>query len=170
MKYPVRTRILHWVVAVAIFAALFIGFTMTNIVGSHGTLVAAHMTLGITILVIVIARAANRFTHKTPKLPDTVGPWEARAVVGSELALYALMLVQPLVGWAMVSAAGLPVRVFGGVTLPHLAPFDADLYGILRQTHSVLAYLLVAVVAAHVSAVLLHTLTLRDGMLRRMTR
>jgi cytochrome b561 len=32
----------------------------------------------------------------------------------------------------------------------------------------VLAYLLVAVVAAHVSAVLLHTLTLRDGMLSRM--
>jgi cytochrome b561 len=169
MKYPGRTRILHWLTAVAVFAALFIGFTMANIVGSHRALVATHMTLGISILVIVIVRGANRFTHKTPKLPDTVGPWEAKLVLGSELSLYALMLAQPLVGWAMVSAAGLPVRVFGGITLPHLAPFDADLYGVLRQAHSVLAYLLVATVAAHVSAVLLHTLTLRDGMLRRMT-
>ncbi|MEZ0049621.1 cytochrome b561 [Mycobacterium sp. MAA66] len=170
MKYPVRTRILHWLTAIAIFAALLIGFTMTNVIGSHGTLVAVHVTLGVSILVIVIARVANRFTHKTPPLPDTVGPWEAKLVVGSELSLYALMLAQPLVGWAMVSAAGLPVRVFGAIALPHIAPFDADLYGVLRQAHSVLAYLLVAAVAAHVSAVLLHTLTLRDGMLSRMTR
>jgi cytochrome b561 len=69
----------------------------------------------------------------------------------------------------MVSASGTPVRVFGGLALPGVVPFDADLYGILRQAHSVVAYLLVAAVAAHVSAVLLHTLTLRDGMLSRMT-
>lgn len=168
MKYPIRTRILHWLTAIAIFATLLIGFTMTNLIGSHGTLVAVHMTLGVSILAIVIARAANRFTHKTPPLPNTVGPWEAKLVVGSELSLYALMLAQPLVGWAMVSASGTPVRVFGGVALPRIAPLDADLFAILRQGHSVLAYLLVAAVAAHVSAVLLHTLTLRDRMLRRM--
>jgi cytochrome b561 len=61
------------------------------------------------------------------------------------------------------------VVIFGSVHLPRIAPFDADLFFILRQTHSVLAYALVAVIAAHVSAVLLHTLTLRDGMLSRMT-
>ena len=168
MKYPIRTRILHWLTAIAIFAMLLIGFTMTNIIGSHGTLVAVHMTLGVSIVAIVIARAANRFTHTTPPLPDTVGPWEAKLVVGSELSLYALMMVQPLVGWAMVSASGAPVRVFGSIALPRISPFDADLFAVLRQGHSVLAYLLVAAVAAHVSAVLLHTLTLRDRMLHRM--
>ena len=39
----------------------------------------------------------------------------------------------------------------------------------MRETHSVLAYLLVAVILAHVSAVLLHTITLGDGMLSCMT-
>jgi cytochrome b561 len=33
----------------------------------------------------------------------------------------------------------------------------------------VIAYTLVAVIAAHISAVLLHTLTLRDRMIERMT-
>ncbi|MDR3661804.1 MAG: cytochrome b/b6 domain-containing protein [Mycobacterium sp.] len=168
-RFPIRTRVLHWLTALAIFAALLIGFTMTNVIGSHGALVGVHMTLGITILVIVIARAANRFTHKPPKWPDTVGHWEGKLIAGSELSMYAMMLAQPLVGWAMVSASGTPVRVFGGILLPPIAPFDADLYGILRQTHSVVAYLLVAAVAAHVSAILLHTLTLRDHMLSRMT-
>ena len=167
-RYPLRTRILHWLTAIAIFSALFIGFVMVNSLGSYAALVGVHMTLGVLILCIVVVRAANRFTHRAPKLPDTVGWVEHKMVVGSELGLYALMLAQPLVGWAMVSAMGRPVVIFGSVRLPRIAPFNADLFFVLRQTHSVLAYTLVAVIAAHVSAVLLHTLTLRDGMLSRM--
>lgn len=168
-RYPVRTRILHWLTAIGVFAALFIGFVMVNSLGGYGALLGAHVTLGVSILVIVVIRAANRFTHRTPRLPDTVGSVEHLLVVGSEIGLYALLLAQPLVGWAMVSAAGRPVVVFGSLPLPRIAPFDADLFFLLRQTHSVLAYLLVAAIAAHVSAVLLHTLTLRDRMLSRMT-
>jgi cytochrome b561 len=168
-RYPVRTRILHWLSAVLIFSALFVGFVMANSVGSYRVLVGVHMTLGVTILTIVVVRIANRLTHRAPTLPDTVGRFEQKLAVGSELGLYALMLAQPLVGWAMVSSSGRPVIVFGALRLPRIAPFDADLFFVLRQTHSILAYVLVAVIAAHVSAVLLHTLTLRDHMLSRMT-
>ena len=167
-RYPVRTRILHWLTALLVFSMLFIGFVMVNSLGSYAALRGIHMTLGVTVLVIVVARAANRLTHRVPRLPDTVGWLEHKVVVGSELTLYALLLAQPLVGWAMVSAAGQSVVVFGSLHLPRIAPFDANLYFILRQTHSLIAYALVAVIAAHVSAVLLHTLTLRDGMLSRM--
>ena len=167
-RYPLRTRLLHWLTAVLVFTTLLIGFFMVSSLGSYGALVRVHMTLGVSILVIVVVRAANRFTHRAPKLPDTVSGFEHKIVIGSELSMYALLLAQPLVGWAMVSASGRPVVVFGVCSLPRIAPFDADLYFGLRQTHSVLAYLLVAVVAAHVSAVLLHTLTLHDGMLSRM--
>jgi cytochrome b561 len=168
-RYPLRTRILHWLTAVLIFSTLLIGFVMVKSIGSYASLRAVHMTLGVLILAIAVLRAANRFTHRTPKLPSTVGWVEHKLVVGSELALYMLMLVQPLVGWAMVSASGEPVVVFGSLRLPRIAPFDADLFFVLRHVHSVLAYALVAVIAAHVSAVLLHTISLRDGMLSRMT-
>ena len=169
VRYPLRTRVLHWLTAVFVFAALLIGFAMVNSLGNYAFLVGLHMTLGITILVIVVARVANRFTHRAPPLPSTVGTVEHKLVLGSEVSMYALLLAQPLVGWAMVSSAGQPVTVFGRWRLPVLAPFDADTYFFLRQAHSVLAYLLVITIAAHVSAILLHTLTLRDGMLSRMT-
>jgi cytochrome b561 len=167
-RYPLRTRILHWLTAMLVFSMLLIGFAMVNSIGSYASLRAVHMSLGIIVLVIVVVRAANRFTHRVPTLPGTVGWLEHKVVIGSELLLYALLLAQPLVGWAMVSATGKPVVVFGSVSLPRIAPFDADLYFTLRQTHSLLAYTLVVVIAAHVSAVLLHTLTLRDRMLSRM--
>lgn len=69
----------------------------------------------------------------------------------------------------MVSAAGTPVVLFGRIHLLGTAPVDTGLYSTLRDVHSVVAYLFVAVIAANVSAILVHTVTLEDGMLRRMT-
>jgi len=42
-------------------------------------------------------------------------------------------------------------------------------FWILRQTHSVIAFTLMAVIAAHISAVLWHTVALRDRLIERMT-
>lgn len=168
-RYPLRTRVLHWLTAVLVFTTLLVGFAMVNSLGSYAALVGIHMTLGISVLAITVARVANRMTHRAPRLPETVGSLERKLVVGSELTMYALLLAQPLIGWAMESAAGRPIVVFGTLRLPRIAPFDEHTFFVLRQAHSLVAYLLVAAIAAHVSAVLLHTLTLRDRMLSRMS-
>jgi cytochrome b561 len=168
-RYTALSRVLHWLTAALVFCALFIGFVMVNSISEYATLIMIHRTLGVTILVVVLVRVVNRLTHRAPALPATVGALERKIVVLSEVSLYALLLLQPLIGWAMVSAAGGPVVVFGSVRLPRIAPFDAQLFWLLRQAHSVVAYALMAAIAAHVSAILLHTLTLRDRMIERMT-
>ncbi len=168
-RYSVSTRVLHWLAAVLVFTTLLVGFVLANSLGSYTVLLGLHMALGALVFVVFAVRVANRLTHRAPTLPGTVGRAERLVVVGSELALYVLLLAQPLVGWAMLSASGVPVVLFGAFRLPPIAPVDAGLYGVLRNGHSVLAYTLVVLIAAHVSAVLLHTLTLRDGMMRRMT-
>lgn len=168
-RHATSTRLLHWLTAGLVFAALLIGFVMVNSVAEYATLLVIHKTLGVLILLVVVMRVINRLRHRAPPMPTTVGFLERKLVVLSELTLYGLLLVQPLVGWAMVSAAGGPVVVFGSVRLVRIAPFDAELYAVLRQTHAILAYCLVVAIAAHVSAVLLHTVTLRDRMLSRMT-
>ncbi len=168
-RFTALSRVLHWLTAVLVFCALLIGFVMVNSVGDYSALIMIHRTLGVTILAVVLVRLVNRLTHRAPPLPPTVGALERKIVVLSELSLYALLLLQPLIGWAMVSAAGGPIVVFGLFRLPRIAPFDAQLFWILRQAHSVVAYALMAAIAAHVSAVLLHTLTLRDRMIERMT-
>ena len=168
-RFTALSRVLHWLTAVLVFCALFIGFVMVNSVGDYSALIMIHRTLGVTILAVVLVRLVNRLTHRAPPLPPTVGALERKIVVLSELSLYVLLLLQPLIGWTMVSAAGGPIVVFGSFRLPRIAPFDAQLFWLLRQVHSVVAYALMAAIAAHVSAVLLHTLTLRDRMIERMT-
>jgi cytochrome b561 len=168
-KFTGLSRVLHWLTAALVFAALFVGFVMVNTVGSYAGLVALHKALGATILLVMLVRLVNRLTHHPPAWPPTIGALEGKVVVLSEKLLYALLLIQPLVGWAMISAAGGPVVVFGSISLPRIAPFDAQLFWILRQAHSVIAYTLMAVIAAHISAVLLHTVALRDRLIERMT-
>jgi len=168
-KFTPLSRVLHWLTAALVFAALLIGFVMVNTISGHGALVMVHKSLGALILLLMVVRVVNRLTHHPPAWPPTIGALEGKVVVLSEKLLYTLLLLQPLVGWAMLSAAGGPVVVFGALRLPRIAPFDAQVFWILRQTHSVIAYTLMVVIAAHISAVLWHTFALRDRLIERMT-
>jgi cytochrome b561 len=168
-RFTGLSRILHWLTAALVFTALFVGFVMVNSTASYATLLMLHKTLGATILLVMVVRIINRMRHHPPAWPSTIGSLEGKAVVWSERSLYTLLLLQPLIGWAMVSAAGEPVVVFGALRLPRIAPFDADVFWVLRQAHSVIAYALLALIAAHISGVLLHTVALRDRLIERMT-
>ncbi|MDA3641153.1 cytochrome b [Mycobacterium xenopi] len=169
-RYSPLTRTLHWLTAALVFSALFVGFVMVNSVTDYARLVVIHKTLGVTIFAVMLVRIVNRLTHRPPPaLPSTVGTLERKLAMASELMLYALLVTQPLLGWAMLSAGGAPVVVLGSVRLPRIAPCDARLFWLLRQCHSILAYALMTVIAAHVSAIVAHTVTLRDRMLSRMT-
>ena len=131
---------MHWLTAALVFTMLMIGFVMVNSLANYARLVMVHKSLGVVILVVVLVRIVNRLTHRAPALPATVGSIERKLVVATELSLYALLVAQPLVGWAMVSASGRPVVVFGSVRLPPIAPFGAELFSLLRQAHSLIAF------------------------------
>ena len=84
------------------------------------------------------------------------------------LLLSALMFALPLVGWGMLSAGHYPIVMFGPLHLPPILPANPMLYSLLRATHTILAYLLFLTFLAHISAVLFHTLIVRDRLLDRM--
>jgi cytochrome b561 len=86
----------------------------------------------------------------------------------SEMLMYAMMFALPLIGWAMLSAARYPVVLYGPLHLPPILPHNAMLYAILRKTHTIVAYLFFLTFIAHFSAVLFHTLIMRDYLLDRM--
>jgi cytochrome b561 len=79
------------------------------------------------------------------------------------------MLVLPLLGWAMISAAGDPVMLSSSLQLPALVPANAQLFAVLRKAHGLLAYLLFLTVLLHLAAALFHGLIRRDGVLQSMT-
>ena len=154
--------------AVMVLTMLSVGVAMVVSLGDYHVLLSIHRPLGIAILILVVVRFLNRLFNPPPPFPATMSYWERRAATASELAMYGLMLVLPLIGWGMLSAARYPIVLFGSVHLPFILPHNAMLYAVLRRTHTVLAYLFFFTFMAHLSAILFHTLILRDGMLKRM--
>ncbi|MDH6193727.1 cytochrome b561 [Mycobacterium frederiksbergense] len=167
-RFNLLARLLHWSMAVMVIAQFFIGVTMIAALSYYPLLLAIHRPLGIAILVFAIVRLANRLTRRLPPFLATMSPLERRVASYSEYLLYALLLVQPLIGWAMLSAAQSPIVLAGQLHLPGIAPHDITLYAALRTAHTVSAYLLFATFTAHICAVVFHTVGLRDGIIGRM--
>lgn len=167
-RFALPSRILHWLMAPMVIAQLLIGVTMIASLSYYPLLLAIHRPLGILILVFAVVRLVNRLTHRLPPFSATMSPLERRVASWSEYLLYALLLVQPLIGWATVSASRFPVTLVGPIQLPGIAPRNLDVYAVLRECHSVFAFLLFATFTAHICAVLFHTLVLRDGLINRM--
>ncbi|QJD99376.1 cytochrome b [Massilia forsythiae] len=168
--FNLLARALHWSMAVAILAMLFIGAGMVASLRYREQLIDLHRPLGLAILLLAIVRLANRLRHAPPPLPADLPRLQKLAATLSHWLLYALMLAMPLIGWAMLSAGAYPVVLFDGVNLPPILPHSPALYGVLRPLHGVLAYLLFLVILGHLGAALFHAWVRRDGVFEQMAK
>src|SRR5258706_7051943 len=120
--FPLLSRVLHWTMALLIFAMLFIGVAMVSSLSDYHRLVAIHWPLGILLLVLVAVRLINRLLSPPPPLPSAMPAVLRLAAEVSHWLLYALMFAVPVIGWAMLSAAGYPIQLVGAVHLPPILP------------------------------------------------
>lgn len=98
-RYSTVAIILHWVMAALIIFAIATGFLRP----AFGLFVAFHVSVGITVLILAVARIAWRLTHPRPAYEIELKGWERRASAVTHFLLYAAMLFLPLSGWAVIS-------------------------------------------------------------------
>ena len=168
-RFTPAQRLLHWLMAACILAMLFIGVGMVStVMPKYLALVSIHKTLGVAILVLALIRLALRLRFGAPRLPPDLPEPIKLAAHASHLAFYALMIGMPLLGWGMLSAAGYPVVLLGGLRLPAILPQSASVHALLWNTHFYLAFAFFALILVHVAAALLHALVRRDHVFETM--
>ncbi|MCW7539524.1 cytochrome b [Aquabacterium sp. A7-Y] len=173
-RYTGLAMALHWLLALAIVGAFFVGLYMTVLSMSPTRLKLYnwHKWAGVLILALSAARLLWRLSHRPPALPAAVEAkmpaWQRAAHHGTHALLYALFFAVPLMGWAYSNAAGFPIVLFGALPLPDLVAPDKALAETLKPWHGRLAYTLAALVVLHVAAALKHHFIDRDGLLTRM--
>jgi cytochrome b561 len=113
IRFTVVARCLHWIMAVLVLAALFIGVFMVASIGDFHLLVTIHEPLGFAILVFALIRIGWRVRHAPPPWPAGMTHWDRLVAKYSERFLYVLLVLQPLFGWGLVSASGQPIVLFG---------------------------------------------------------
>ncbi|MEA2907964.1 MAG: hypothetical protein QOJ15_45 [Bradyrhizobium sp.] len=79
-----------------------------------------HISFGITILVMIVARLIWRITH--PVAPESSLPlWQRVSSEAVHWLLYAIVLAATLTGWLFASLRGWSISYFYSVPLPMLA-------------------------------------------------
>src|SRR3989338_2610047 len=128
---------------------------------------AWHFMLGMLVFALVWPRLAARFSGPTPAIQPEPASWMQLAAKLGHLALYALMIVVPLLGWLSLNAAGKPVPFFG-LELPALIGENKDLAKQIKEVHETIGTLGYYLIGLHVAAALYHQYIMRDNTIVRM--
>jgi cytochrome b561 len=160
MKYSRSMRILHWVMAVIIIGMIGLGITIMSLPDNDpmgDVLLWWHKSFGMLVLLLVGARLLIRFRSVIPALPRGISQLEARAAHAAHVAMYALMLLVPLTGYAMSSVFTQSDGVFFfGILLPELLPKNDAWFPVLEEAHHFLAFTLLGLVVLHAAGALKH--------------
>ena len=169
-SYTLSARVLHWTTAILVLTNLPLGLVIAENWGGplQDPLYNLHRSIGALVIPIILLRFAYRATHPAPPLPDDIPPLQQRAAHATHWALYALLIVQPFLGWIGTSAYPAPIVVFGLFELPPLWWEDRTFSGHVLLVHSLVALTIALLLAAHIGAALHHHFVRKDGILTRM--
>ena len=126
-----------------------------------------HEMLGLALLGLVFVRLLLRRAFAAPPITPVPPAWQQRLAAAMHAALYAFLLVMPLLGWLMLGAKGQPVPFFG-LELPALTGPNKALGDRLEDLHEAIGTIGYALVGLHAAAALVHHHLMRDDTLSRM--
>ena len=172
-RYHLSARLIHWIMALGFVFMWGCGYTMTTLVEEDSLLEEflfdLHISVGVTLLALLVARIAIRLAHPPPPLPDAIRGMERTAAHLGHAVLYALPAMVIAAGWAETNFGGHAAHWFG-VEMPRVFPETGeDLQNLAENVHMWLAYTLLAGAAGHVAAAFKHRWIDGHDVIRRMT-
>lgn len=126
-----------------------------------------HVSCGITILVLMIARLLVRLKSPTPAIVPKPSPMLTGLAHLGHLIIYLLFIALPILGLLMMYNRGGNWIAFG-LSMPHAAEANFDLVDMLKEYHETLAMFGYYVIALHALAALAHHYFFKDNTLLRM--
>src|ERR1700734_2261136 len=161
LKYSAAAQFTHWFVAAAVIVLLALGPVMKRLVleGSlRDNLYNFHEALGALVLIVMVVRLARRVVFGVPA-PDAEMPLvEQHASLWAQYALYALLFVTTVLGWAGTNAYGDPVSVFGLFDFPTIMAKDQPLSDRIIVWHLICGILIGLIATLHIAGALYHCL------------
>ena len=174
-KYNGVAMTLHWIIAALMIYMIFFGENLirqprgsTADIGTF--LPSLHVSIGVAILLLTLARLAWRVMNPPPPYPATMKDWEILLSKLTHGLFYVAMIGLPITGWLafadyLQTHAGLAgtsvFGLFGVPPAPELGRIAESLHGLGSNATMALFFL-------HVAAALKHQFIDGDGIFRRM--
>lgn len=169
-RYSVVSLVLHWVIAVAVLAQVLL---VTAHEATEGPIsrefINLHKSVGLTILVLTLARIGWRLANPAIALPAEMPRWQKLLARATHVLFYVALIAMPLTGWLASSAGGRDIVWFGLFDWP-LLPVSGgrDAARGFMEIHGLVVKGLYVLIALHVLGALKHQFINRDNVLHRM--
>jgi cytochrome b561 len=168
-RYNTAMVILHWLLAIFISGAIFMGAVVLDDMDSAHPqkilLLKLHIVVGAGILLFTLLRLILRFTTPQPAALVGNNSLVDRLATGMHYLLYLLTIATALAGLALAISADLPAVL---LNFTGELPKDYEDF-IAHEVHGIFANLLLITILLHSAAALYHQFILKDGLLSRMS-
>lgn len=167
--YGLTTRVVHWLMAVAIVGMYALGLWMVELdyySPYYRSAPDLHRSVGMLLLFLLVARFLWRVLNTQPD-DDDLSKIERVASKIVHWGFYPLLFALMLSGYLMSTADGRPIEVFDWFSVPALI-HDKGMEKTAGEIHEFLANLTMLVVALHALAALKHHFFDRGRSLVRM--
>lgn len=170
-KYSKIAILFHWVIAILIATNVLLASLADDLSRSASAVfMNPHKAIGISILVLSVARLLWRLGHRPPPLPSKVAGLQAFAGHAVHVLFYVLMIAVPLTGWLMVAASDRapPIDFFGLFTIDSPIGKSELLSELGHEGHELLVTPLIILIGLHVAGALKHQFVDRLPFIQRM--
>lgn len=191
-RYTRVAIILHWLIALAIFFMIGLGWYMTDLPKDGPKQIAfdlfdlgmyswqlsepgsprmfyfnLHKSVGLTLFALILFRVYWRVTHTPPAMLSSYKAWERKLATGTHHFLYLLMVAIPLTGLLMSLNSKFGINWFG------MHVFDGvdnkDVRDTFEDLHGLGANLIIALIIVHIVGALKHHFLDKDATLSKMS-
>ena len=170
VRYGAVAKVFHWLTVALVIVGWLLGQFGDDLPREmHGAALFTHISAGMTVLLLLVARLGWRFLDPPP--PPEKTAFGGFAEIGARVvhvALYALLVALPVMGVLVQFARGNALPAFGLFEVASPWVRDRAFARSLLGIHELLANTLVIIAALHGAAALVHHFVLGDRTLRRM--
>ena len=170
-KYGQLSQCLHWSSALLTLVLFGLGLWMVEL-GYYDNYYhqapALHISLGILLFGLTLIRVLWRVSQVTPPPVSNQSATQIKLAQYSKWALYSLLVLLAATGYLITSADGTGASFFDWFLIPSSIQLSSANVDSAGELHEWGAWLLIAVIAAHAGAALIHHFINKDETLKRM--
>ena len=166
-EYGLISKIFHWLTAAVLFLQVPLGFYLVDLDFGEKriTFESIHVTLGVFIFYIVLARLIYKVFNPTPKLGSSIFPGQRLVAKLNHFFLYISILI--------ITISGAFKKLFNGEMLDiFFLSFEIkdnfDLAELFYDIHIVSNYTLIGLISLHILAVIVHKVLFKENLLKKI--
>jgi cytochrome b561 len=170
-EYGSLAKSLHWLVAIGIFALLYLGLEQAGMErGDEKTRIRfIHASIAAITLILMTIRIVWRFMNEVPAHPGDMPAWQRLTSSLVHWGLYISVFAQLVAGAIMNGTAGRGIPVFGLFTIPVPVAEGREAHEWWEEVHEFTWKPIAALLTLHILGALYNHFIVKNDIVRRIT-